>query len=130
MPSTILGWVKLILALALAGAFAFLLYLHHADKTTIAAKVQLLTLAQTQADLDAATIAQLRTDISTQSTLVGQLGATTVVAFKAAAAAEASAVQVTLPIAAEKLVLTKKAAAPAAASATCEQAIDEWRKRQ
>lgn len=130
MMTTALGWAKLIGALLVAAFLVFIFFQHKHDTNTIAGQKQLLAQADTQKDLDAATIAQLRSDITAQSTLVAQLTDKTVVAMKAANDAQVTAAKASAPVQAEITHLKAKAAAPVAASQTCETAINEWRARQ
>lgn len=125
-----LEYIKLGIAALVIIGYAVLWGIHEHDKNTIAAKVQLLAQASEKQALDAATVAQLRADLAQSNTVVGGLAAQTVVAYKAAATAQASAAQASAPIVHEITALQKKASAPVAASLTCADAIREWRARQ
>jgi hypothetical protein len=111
-------------------AFGWLWTVHNHDKSTIAGQVQLLAQASTQKNLDAATIAQLRADITAQSAVVGQLQGKAAAAMKSAEDATLAAAKASAPLTSEIARLKAKNAAPAATGKTCTDAINEWRARQ
>lgn len=121
---------KFAVAALVVAAFGWLWIVHTHDRSTIAGQVQLLTQAGTQKNLDAATIAQLRSDLNAQSSVVGTLQGKAAAAMKAAQDAQLDAAKATAPLAAEITQLKAKNAAPAARGKTCEDAITEWRTRQ
>lgn len=132
MP-TITGITTLIKYAAMAlvvVAFGWLWAVHNHEKSTIAGQVQLLAQAGTQKNLDAATIAQLRADLTAQSAVVGQLQGKAATAMKAAQDATLAAVKATAPLTSEIAHLKAKNAEPPATGKTCEDAINEWRARQ
>jgi hypothetical protein len=115
---------------AIVAAFGWLYMVHRHDQNTIAGQVQLLAQAGTQKNLDAATIAQLRSDLDAQSTVVGQLQGKAAAAMKAAQTAQLAAANANAPLTAEIAKLKAKNATPAAQGKTCTDAINEWRARQ
>lgn len=125
-----LSYLKLGIVAAFIVALGAMWTIHEHDKKTIAAKDQLLALADEKHALDGATITQLRADLTQSNTLVGGLAAQTVVAYKAASDAKVQAAKDSTPILHEVDTLKKKLAAPEATSKTCSDAINEWRKRQ
>jgi len=132
MPSltNIITLLKFAAAAAVLGVIGWLWIQHGHDQKTIAGQSQLLAQADTQKNLDAATIAQLRTDIGSQSTLIGQLGERTAAAMKATQDAQVAVASANAKLDIEQQKLQAKHNDPAAATKTCHDAIEEWRARQ
>lgn len=122
--------LKFIAAALVVAFLAFVFIQHKHDTTTIAGQKQLLAQADTQKNLDAATIAQLRSDLDAQSGVIGQLGAKADAAVKAAQVAQLAAVRANAPLQVEVAHIQQKNATPQAKGKTCEDAISEWRARQ
>lgn len=121
-------YLKLGLAAVILLAASILWGIHEHDKRTIATKVELLTQAGEKAQLDAATIDQLRADIVQSNKVVGGLAAQTVIAYKAQQDATVAAAKASAPILNEVAALKAKLAT--GAEMTCHDAINEWRLRK
>lgn len=122
--------LKFVAAAAVVAFLAFIFVQHKHDTATIAGQKQLLAQADTQKNLDAATIAQLRADLDAQSGVIAQLGGAADAKMKAAAAAQVEAAKANAQLQTEVDNLRKKNTAVAVKGKTCADAINEWRARQ